>query len=95
MPSLSLLRGARIASLSPAFAEEIGVDSGTPGAVVLAVATGAAAYRHGLREGDIIRAIDGRPVHTIQDLLALRVLPFKSYRLTLERAGRPLAIAIN
>jgi Do/DeqQ family serine protease len=95
MPSLSLLRGTKIASLSPAFAEEIGVDSAMSGAIVLAVAVGANAYRHGLREGDIIRAIDGRPVRTVDELLGLRVLPFKSYRLTLERAGRPLAIAIN
>ncbi len=95
MPSLSLLRGAKIASLSPAFAEEIGVDSGMPGAIVLAVSVGANAYRHGLRDGDIIRAIDGKPVRTVDDLVALQVLPFRSYRLILERAGRPLAIAIN
>jgi S1-C subfamily serine protease len=95
MPNLSPLRGAKVASLSPAFAEEIGVDSGISGVVILTVGVAAAAYRLGLREGDIIRAIDDRPVRAVDDLLALHVLPFKSYRITLERAGRMLAITRN
>jgi serine protease Do len=92
MPNLSPLRGARVASLSPAFAEEIGVDSGVSGVVVLAVEVGAAAYRLGLREGDIIRAIDSRQVRTVDDLLAFTVIPFRSSNLALERAGRALTI---
>jgi hypothetical protein len=43
----------------------------------------------------IVRAIDDRPVRTVDDLLAVRVLPFKSYRMTLERAGRSLVITVN
>jgi serine protease Do len=92
MPSLSPLRGARVASLSPAFAEEIGVDSGISGVAVMDVRTGAAAYRLGLRAGDIIRGIDERSVPTVDTLLAFRVTPFKSSRITLERAGRTLTI---
>jgi Do/DeqQ family serine protease len=95
MPNLSPLRGAKVASLSPAFAEEIGLDSGISGVVILTVGVGAAAYRLGFREGDIIRAVDDRPVRTVDDLLAFRILPFKPYRITLERADRTLAITRN
>ncbi|GLS20915.1 serine protease [Labrys miyagiensis] len=95
MPNLSPLRGARVASLSPAFADEIGVDSGISGIVVLDARVGAGAYRLGLRKGDIIRGIDGRPVRTVDDLLAFRTTPFKSSRVTLERAGSVLTISWN
>ena len=95
MPNLSPLRGARVASLSPAFADEIGVDSGISGVVVLDVRVGAGAYRLGLREGDIIRDIDGRPVRTVDDLLTFRITPFKSSRITLERAGSVLTATRN
>jgi Do/DeqQ family serine protease len=95
MPSLNPLRGARVASLSPAFAEEIGADSAISGVVVLDARAGAAAYRLGLREGDIIRGVDDRSVRTVDDLIALRVTPFKPFRITLERAGRTLTVTRN
>ncbi len=94
MPNLSPL----IASLSPAFAEELAVDSGISGVAVMAVMDmrmGAAAYHLGLRVGDIIRGIDGRPVVTVDDLLAFHATPFKSSRITVDRAGRELTIAAN
>jgi serine protease Do len=95
MPNLSPLRGAKLASLSPAFAEEIGVDSGISGAVVLDVPIGSAAYRLGLRERDIVRAVDDRPVLAVEDLIAFHAPPFKSHRIVLDRAGRTLLIAIK
>jgi Do/DeqQ family serine protease len=95
MPSLSPLRGARVASLSPAFAEEIGLDSGVSGVAVMDVRMGAAAYRLGIRAGDTVRSIDGKPVPTVDSLLAFRVTPFKSSRITLERAGRTLILTRN
>ena len=93
MPPLSPLRGARVASLSPAFAEEIGADSGLTGVVVMDVGTGAAAARLGLRAGDIIRSINDRPVRVVDDLLAFRVSPFTSWRMTVSRAGRTVTVA--
>jgi Do/DeqQ family serine protease len=95
MPNLSPIRGARVASLSPAFAEEIGVDSGISGVAVTEVRIGAAAYHLGLRAGDIIRGIDGKPISTVEGLLAFHVTPFKPSRVTVERASRTLTISIG
>ena len=55
------LSGARVANLSPAFAEEIGFDPMETGVVVLEVQGGLAA-RLGLRPGDIIQSINDSQV---------------------------------
>jgi len=83
----SPLRGARIASLSPAFAQEIGADSGVTGVAVLDVAPGSAAARLGLRAGDIIRGTDYREIATADELQAFRIEPFKPWSLIVSRAG--------
>ena len=92
LPGLSPLGGARAASLSPALAEEIGVDSGIAGVVLLDVSAGSSADRLGLRAGDIIRAIDGRPIRTVEELADFRIPAFKPWAIGLSRAGEELAI---
>jgi serine protease Do len=92
LPGLSPLRGAKAASLSPALAEEIGVDSGISGVVLLEVSNGSAAERFGLRAGDIIRAIDDRPISTVEELAAFRKTAFKPWAIRFNRAGEEVRI---
>lgn len=54
--------GATVANLSPALAEELGADAFGQGVVVTKVAGGPAAAV-GLQPGDIIHAVNGRPVN--------------------------------
>jgi serine protease Do len=89
---LNPLSGARVANLSPALAEEIGLDSGVSGVVVLNVARGSAAGRIGIEAGDIIRAIDSIPVGTVDQLLTFHVTPFKSWMIDIRRGGEDLSI---
>ncbi len=89
---LSPLRGAKVASLSPALAGEIGADSGLSGVVVLDVRRGSAAARLGLRAGDIIRSYDNREIATVAELMEFRMTPFKPWRMIVTRAGDDLAI---
>ena len=91
-PSTSPLRGARVASLSPALAEELGLDSGLSGVVVLEAGDGSGASRMGINTGDIIRTIDDREVRAVDDVLAFHVAPFKSWSMTLTRAGQVVRI---
>lgn len=68
------LEGARVASLSPAIAEELGLDE-EGGVAVLQVAPGGLAARLGFRRGDVIVTFDGRPVTsagTLEELLRNR-----------------------
>jgi len=58
--------GVHIAPLGDDLAREVGVESG---AAVIGVVEGSPAQHAGLREGDVITAIDGREVHSPQDLV--------------------------
>jgi serine protease Do len=92
MSGLSPLSGAKAASLSPALAEELGVDSGISGVIVLDVNGGSAADRLGLRAGDIIRAINGQPINTVAELADFRMAAFKPWAIGLNRSGEELTI---
>ena len=91
-PSTSPLRGARVASLSPALAEELGLDSGLSGVVVLEAGVGSGAGRLGIRTGDIIRAIDDRSVRAVDEVLAFQKPAFKPWSMTVTRAGQVIRI---
>ena len=91
-PSVSPLRGARIASLSPAMAEEIGLDSGLSGVVVLEAGVGSGASRLGVNAGDIIRDINNHEVRTVDDVVAFQKTAFKPWNITLTRAGQEVTL---
>jgi serine protease Do len=93
LPPLNPFRGAKVASLSPAFAEELGLDSGLSGVVVLEVGRASAAARLGLEAGDIIRGLDGRAIRTVDEVLAYRITPFKPWVFAITRAAHDIAIA--
>jgi Do/DeqQ family serine protease len=86
------LSGGKVASLSPARAEELGLDSAIHGVVVLKIRRGSAAARRGIHEGDIIRAFDGRPISTVQELQDFRVPQFRPWSIRITRAGEDLLI---
>ncbi len=89
---IHVLAGARVANLSPAFAEELGVDSVMTGVAVLEVSAGSGAARLGLQAGDIIHAFQDAPLATIAELRAIAIPPLRSWRLMVNRGGRELAI---
>jgi Do/DeqQ family serine protease len=81
--------GATVANLSPALAEELGVDPFSRGVMVIRVAGGPAAAV-GLRPGDIIRAVNGRQIQATRDLVAAAGRPAGAWQVTIERGGRQI-----
>jgi serine protease DegQ len=61
--------GVRPGELTPQIAEQLGIDA-EEGVLVLTVTRGSGADEAGLEEGDVIVALDGEPVATVEDLLA-------------------------
>ena len=92
LPGIHFLSGARVASLSPSSAEELGLDSAITGVVVLEVRRASAAAKFGLQRGDVIRGFDDTQVATVAQLLAQAPTPFKKWFLKINRGGGTLLV---
>jgi Do/DeqQ family serine protease len=80
--------GATVANLSPALAEELGVDSNRQGVILLKIANGSVAQRIRLRPGDIVDSVNGTPIARIDALnKALRQKP-SEWRLAIRRGDQ-------
>jgi serine protease Do len=67
----SILTGATVANLSPAFAQELGAGLPESGVVVVKLVAGAPAAQIGLRPGDVIENIGGTAVRSVGDVVEL------------------------
>jgi Do/DeqQ family serine protease len=83
-------QGATVVNISPAVAEEVGIDPfGRAGVLVTKTAQGIA-QQLGLQPGDIIRAVNGRDIKTVTDLSSAVITPAPVWQFTIERNGRQL-----
>lgn len=71
MRTLSVLQGATIANLSPAVAEELGVDPDAAGVVVVEVEKDSMAQRFGFLRGDILLTANGMKIDRVRDAVRL------------------------
>jgi serine protease DegQ len=85
--------GIAVQELTPELAAALGVD-GRSGALVTAVEPGSAAAESGLREGDLVVALDGRPIGGAADIRTRFGLLPVGAKVTLDilRDGRPLTL---
>lgn len=89
------LSGATVANLSPAFAEELGIDSWLRGVIVLEVAAGTAASRIRVRPGDIVVQVNGKDIRTVETLKTALAAPTESWQLTIRRGSQIFTIAVG
>ena len=78
--------------LRPAMAQELGVDPfAAPGGVlVIKLADGSLAENVGVRPGDLIREVNGRPIKATADLAAALAAPAAAWRITLQRGDQQI-----
>ncbi|MDB5474890.1 MAG: serine protease [Phenylobacterium sp.] len=82
------LQGATVVNISPAVADQVGIDPFTnPGVIITAGGQGLAAQA-GLKTGDIIRAVNGRRVATVRDLVTALGNGGRVWQITIERDGQ-------
>lgn len=86
----NLLSGVVVGNLSPAFAQEIGAGLPENGVVVVRIAPQApAAQLNFLQPGDLIEAVNGRPVATVDELgRMLRDVEGSRLSIRLSRSGQ-------
>lgn len=80
------LTGATVVNLSPAKADELGVDAFAGPGVLITKVDGISA-RAGIRPGDFIRSINGTQTSTVRALGAALAAPQRSWAVEVERNG--------
>jgi len=80
--------GATVANLSPALADEKGLDPFATGVVITDPGQGLAAGRVGLRLGDIIVGVNGVKITSTRVLQQLLAAPGRQWDLTISRGGQ-------
>ena len=90
------LAGCKVANLSPAVAQEVGMDDDTrEGVVVLEVEQRTPAARLGVRRGDIVVAVNDEKVTSVAQLDQVLAGSGGGWRLSVERGGKLFNIAIQ
>ena len=83
-------QGATVVNVSPAVADEIGVDPfSARGVLVLNISRGFA-MNAGLRPGDVVRRVNGREITTVADLRAALSAPAPAWQVTILRGDREI-----
>ena len=91
----SPFEGTTVMNLSPAVAQELGLEGVYEGVVIANVQRGSTANQVGLRPGDVVRAINERSVETTRMLETITKTPPRVWRLDIERDGKVSQIVLR
>jgi Do/DeqQ family serine protease len=80
--------GATVAELSPALADEIGLEDADGGVIIVEVRQGTPAAALGVRPGDIITKVSGAPIATLADLDKALARNQRRWALEIRRGGQ-------
>jgi len=95
IPGTNPLQGATVANLSPALADELGVDDMLKGVIVTEIAEQSAAAQFEFRPGDLVLRVDGAAVDSVATLVRLLGAPRTSWRIAVGRNGRVLNLTVR
>ncbi|MGE5545429.1 MAG: DegQ family serine endoprotease [Solirubrobacterales bacterium] len=87
--------GATIANLSPALAEEVGMETDATGVLVLRIGRGSIAHRLGVQPGDIILAVNDRAVASVADAKKLLAADARRWVITIRRGGETMSLMVG
>ena len=87
--------GATVVNLSPAVADELGVDPFVQAGVLVTGVGRGAALNIGLRPGDIVREVNGVKITTVRALADVVGAPQRGWRVTIERGGQQVTATFS
>jgi serine protease Do len=70
-PAQTAALGMKVTDLTPEIADQLGIEAGMPGAVVVDLEPGSPAERAGVMVGDIVFRVNRRPVNNAGDFAAI------------------------
>ena len=89
------LSGTTVANMSPALADELGMESFEPGVIILRLTQGGAANRLRFRTGDMISVINDETIKSVEHLKKVLPAPTNHWRISIKRDGKTLNMIVN
>jgi serine protease Do len=89
------LAGATVANLSPALADELGIDPFLKGVAVTKIERGSIAARTGFRVGDVILKVNGIGIADVGVINRALAAAGEDWRISLDRGGQTLEAVIR
>jgi Do/DeqQ family serine protease len=87
--------GAIIANMSPALADELGLDRFSAGVMILKVRRRSPAGRFGFRPNDWVRSINGKAIDDVKRMVRVLGRSAERWEITVERGGKDLSLVVN
>ncbi|GAB1716423.1 MAG: Peptidase S1C, Do [Nitrobacter sp.] len=91
----SPFQGAKVANISPALADDLHLDSGTEGVVVIALTGDGMAANLGFRKGDVILSVNNKKITKTADLERAVGEARRLWRITLMRGGQQIQVMLG
>jgi S1-C subfamily serine protease len=93
--SRSPFQGAKVSNLSPALADDLRLDPGTEGVVIMEVADGSAAQSLGFQRGDLVASVNGQNIAKTRDLDRIAGQQSRVWRITIQRGGQQMSVVLG
>jgi serine protease Do len=89
------LGGAKVENLSPAAALDLQLALTAKGVVVVSTSPNTFAEHYGFQQGDVIRAINGREIHSVGELTQALNAAGGHWQMVVERGGQRLSLNVD
>jgi Do/DeqQ family serine protease len=93
--SPSPFQGARISNLSPALADDLRLDPGTDGVVIVDIANGSPAQSLGFQRGDLVLSVNNAKIAKTRDLERIANQQNRLWRITIMRGGQQMSVELR
>jgi len=93
--SPSPFQGARISNLSPALADDLRLDPGAQGVVIVDIANGSPAQSLGFQRGDLVLSVNNAKIAKTRDLERIAGQQSRMWRITIMRGGQQMSVELR
>jgi len=91
----SPFKGATVANLSPALADELRLDPQAEGVVITDVAEGSSARSVGFQKGDVVVSVNNEKIDKPADLERITSAGGRQWRITILRGGQQISVTFS